>query len=447
MRIFIAGAGEVGTHLAKLLSHENHDIILMDEDSEKVEFAYDNSLEIMPVVGVPTSITQLKAAGAGDAELFIAVTPEESQNIVACMLASKLGAAKTMARVNNSEYQKPENTNYFHSLGIDSMVYPEALAAEEIYAGLRLPWTRQYWTLFDGKLNMVAVRVDPQSPLIGRKLLDLGELEQKLFHVLAIVHDGVTKIAGGNDEILPNDIIYVTVEPSKLDEVRIYCGQSVVNVQKIIIMGGSRIALKTIQLLPQDLNIRVIENDYEKCKKLSETVPGNTLVIHGDGRDPELLRSEGIKNTQAFLALTSNSESNVLATLNAKRLGVPRSVAQIENIDYLDIASQMGIGTLINKKLIAAAFIFRHLLQVDVSNAKTLAVGKGDVFEIKVSPDAKVTKRTVKELKLPSDMTLGGVMREGEVSLVSGDTRIQSGDVVMVFSTNMSINSVMKYFS
>lgn len=447
MRIFIAGAGEVGTHLAKLLSHENHDIILMDEDSEKVEFAYDNSLEIMPVVGVPTSISQLKAAGAGSAELFIAVTPEESQNIVACMLASKLGALKTMARINNSEYQRPENINYFHSLGINAMVYPEALAADEIHAGLRLPWTRQYWTLFGGKLNMVAVRVGPESPLVGKKLLELGELDQKIFHVLAIVHDGMTMIASGADVIQANDIIYVTAEPSKLDEVRRYCGQEVINVQKIIIMGGSRIALKTIERLPSDLNIKLIEKDYEKCKKLSEIVPGNALVIHGDGRDPDLLKSEGIKNTQAFLALTSNSESNMLATLNAKRLGVPRSVAQIENIDYLDIASQMGIGNLINKKLIAAAFIFRHLLQVDVSNAKTLAIGKGDVFEIIVSPNSRVTKRSVRELKLPTSMTLGGVMRGGEVSLVSGDTQIQAGDVVMVFSTNISINHVMKYFS
>lgn len=447
MRIFIAGAGEVGTHLAKLLSHENHDIILMDEDSDKVEFAYDNSLEIMPIVGVPTSIAQLKASGAGTADLFIAVTPEESQNIVACMIASKLGATKTMARVNNSEYQKPENIEYFHSLGINAMVYPEVLAAEEIYAGLRLPWTRQYWTLFGGKLNMVAVRVAPGSPLVGKKLLELSELEHKTFHVLAIVHDGITMIATGSDIIQETDIIYVTAEPHKLDEVRRYCGQEDINVQKIIIMGGSRIALKTIELLPPDLNIKLIEKDYEKCKKLSEIVPGNTLVIHGDGRDPELLKSEGIKNTQAFLALTSNSEGNMLATLNAKRLGVARSVSQIENIDYLEIANQMGIGNLVNKKLIAAAFIFRHLLQVDVSNAKTLAIGKGDVFEIIVSPNARVTKKCVRELKLPSSMTLGGMMRDGEVSLVSGDTIIQAGDVVMVFSTNISISHVMKYFS
>lgn len=446
MRIFIAGAGEVGTHLAKLLSHENHDIILMDENSDNLEFAYDNSLEIMPVVGVPTSIAQLKAAGAGSAELFIAVTPEESQNIVASMLASKLGALKTMARINNSEYQRAENINYFHSLGINAMVYPEALAADEIHAGIRLPWTRQYWTLFGGKLNMVAARVMPGSPLVGKKLMELGDLEQKIFHVLAIVHEGMTMIASGSVEIQANDIIYVTAEPVRLDEVRRYCGQEVVNVQKLIIMGGSRIALKTIERLPQDMTIKLIEKDYEKCKKLSEIVPGNTLVIHGDGRDPELLKSEGIKNTQAFLALTSNSESNMLATLNAKRLGVPRSVAQIENIDYLDIASQMGIGNLVNKKLIAAAFIFRHLLQVDVSNAKTLAIGKGDVFEIIVSPGSRVTKKCVRELKLPTCMTLGGMMRDGKVSLVSGDTMIKAGDVVMVFSTNISISQVMKYF-
>ena len=446
MNIVIVGAGEVGTHLAKMLSREHHDIVLMDEDPAKVEFAYDNSFEIMPIVGVPTSIRSLEKAEAGHAHLFIAVTPEESANVVACMLARKLGARKTMARINNNEYLTEESKAYFHSLGIDDMVYPESLAAMEIVAGLRLPWTKQYWSLFDGKLDMVAVRIGPYSPLSSKKLLELSALEQKLFHILAIIRGNQTIIASGEDTIHVGDVVFVTAEPKKLDMVRRYCGQQEVDVRKVIIMGGSRIALKTADLLPQDRSIKIIERDLEKCKRLSELVNDNTLIIHGDGRDADLLKSEGIRNAQAFLALTSNSESNMIATLNAKRLGVPRSVAQIENTDYLEMANQMGIGNLINKKLIAASAIFRHLLAVDVSNAKTLALGKGDVLEVIVKPESKITKDAIRNIKLPKSMTLGGYMRDGIVRMVEGNTQIIPGDSVMVFSNEASVSQIMKYF-
>lgn len=447
MNIVIVGAGEVGTHLAKMLSREHHDIVLMDEDPLKIEFARDNSFEIMPVVGVPTSIRSLERCEAGRSHLFIAVTPEESANIVACMLARKLGAKKTMARINNNEYLTPESKSYFQSLGIDDMVYPEALAANEIVAGLRLPWTKQYWSLFDGRLDMVAVRIGPYSPLSSKKLLELGQLEQKLFHILAIIRGNQTIIATGDDTIHVGDVVFVTAEPKKLDMVRRYCGQQEIEVRNVIIMGGSRIALKTADLLPNDRNVKIIERDLEKCKRLSEIVGDNTLIIHGDGRDADLLKNERIRNTQAFLALTSNSESNMIATLNAKRLGVPRSVAQIENIDYLDMANQMGIGNLINKKLIAASAIFRHLLAVDISNAKTLSLGKGDVLEVIVKPDSKITKDLIKNIKLPKTMTLGGYMRDGVVKMVEGNTQIIAGDSVMVFSIESSTAQISKLFA
>lgn len=446
MRIFIAGAGEVGTHLAKLLSRENHDIVLMDQDPDRVEFAYDNSLEIMPVVGSPTSVQDLSHANAGKSELFIAVTPEESSNIVSCMLASKLGAAKTMARINNSEYQQPESIEYFKALGIDDMVYPESLASQEIVSSLKLPWTKQYWSIFDGHLDLVAVRVGPYSPLTGKKLMELSALEQKLFHIVSIIRDDETIIPTGEDVIHVNDIVLVTTEPQKLDTVRRYCGQQEIEVRKVIIMGGSRIAVRTAEHLPHDWSIKIIEKDYEKCKRLSEIVSENTLIIHGDGRDADLLRSEGIRSTQAFLSLTSNSESNMIATLNAKRLGVPRTVAQIENIDYLDMANQMGIGNLINKKIIAAAAIFRHLLQVDISSAKTLSVGQGDVLELQVKEGSRITKDQVRHLRLPRTVTLGGLMRDGKVMLVEGNTQIQAGDSVMVFSMDTPTAQIIKFF-
>lgn len=446
MKILIVGAGEVGTHLAELLSHERHDIVLLDSNPENLEFAFDNRLEIMPYVGSPTSFVDLKSAGAEDADLFVAVTPEECANLVACNIAKRLGAKKTLARINNSEYLRPNFSDYIKELGVDDMIYPEELAATEIVSSLSLPWTKQYWTIFDRKLDLVAARVTDDSPLLGKKLVNMSELEHKVLHILAIVREGKTIIPRGQDTIESNDILYITCMPPDMEKVRHFCGQKKLEVHRVIIMGGSRIAVKTAQALPDHLNIKIIERDYDKCMKLSEVVPNNTLLIHGDGRDPDLLINEGIKKTDAFLSLTSSSESNMLATLNAKRLGVPISVCQIENIDYLDIANEMKIGNLINKKIIAASVIFRYLLNVDVSSAKTLAIGQGEVLEIKVRENSLVTKKAVMDLNIPKEITIGGLMRNNRVVLVEGKTQILPGDMVMVFSRNASIHDLNKLF-
>lgn len=447
MKILIAGAGEVGTHLAKLLSHESHDITIMDENPENLEFAYNDGLEIMTYVGQPTSLKDLNAAGAGMADLFIGVTPEESSNIVACILATKMGAKKTLARVNNSEYLQPENRAFLKDLGVDDMIYPEALAAKQITDSMSLPWTKQYWRFFEGKLVLVAARVIRDSPLIGKKLLDLSALEQKYFHIVAIVRGSHTIIPRGQDVIEGDDVLFATAKPNHLHLLREYCGQDDIKLKRVIIMGGSRIAVKTSQSLPSDLYIKIIEKDYEKCRKLSAIVPDNTLIIHGDGRDPDLLIDEGIKKTQAFLALTGTSESNMMATINAKRLGVPLSVAEIENLDYLDIANEMKIGNLINKKLIAAAAIFRYLLNVDVSDAKTLSIGQGEVLEIHVREHSRVTEAEVKDLRIPIGVTIGGLLRDNKVLLVEGSTRIKAGDTVMVFTDRSNAKEINHLFS
>ncbi len=446
MRIFIVGAGEVGTHLAEMLSHEHHDIVLLDQNPENLQFAYDNRLEMMPVVGSPTSFNDLQNAGAGNADLFIAVTPEESANLVACNIATQMGASKTLARINNSEYLKPTFRNHFANLGVNDMLYPEELASKEIVSSLSLPWAKQYWSILNHKLELVAARVTKDSPLVGKALKELADLSQKVIHIIAIVRDYDTIIPRGTHLIQENDILYLTVMPNDLEKARSFCGQKELEIHRVIIMGGSRIAVKTAQALPEHLNIKIIEQDYDKCMKLSEIVPENTLIIHGDGRDPNLLINEGIKKTEAFLALTSSSESNMLATLNAKRLGIPISVCQIENLDYLDIANEMKIGNLINKKLLAASAIFRYLLNVDVSNAKTLSIGQGEVLEIQVRENSLVTKKPVMELSIPNDITLGGLLRGNEVLLVEGKTQIQAGDLVMVFSHNASVNELNKLF-
>lgn len=210
MRILIVGAGEVGTHLADMLSHEQHDIVLLDVDPANLEFIYDDRLEIMPFVGSPISFGDLKAAGAERADLFIAVTPEECANLIACNIAKKLGAKKTLARINNSEYLLPNFKSYFADLGVDDMIYPEQLAANEIISSLSLPWAKQYWTIFDGKLDLLAARVTNNSPLLGKKLMNLSDFEDKVLHILAVVRNGHTIIPRGQDSIEENDILYIT---------------------------------------------------------------------------------------------------------------------------------------------------------------------------------------------------------------------------------------------
>lgn len=437
MRVFIVGAGETGTHLAKLISQqEHHDVILMDEDPDKVDFAYDNSLEIMPIVGNPTSIRQLKHAGVEETDLFVAVTPSESANILSCMIAHRMGVKKTLARVSNYDYFLPQYLPYFNGLGVDEMVYPEALAAQEIYNGLRLPWTRQYWRLFGGRLHLCASRITKHSPMLGKRLMELSDLDEKHFHIISIVRGRESFVPRGNDTLEVNDIVYVACNTQNLDTVREYCGQPKVDVRKVIIMGGSRIALRTAELLPHDMSVKIIERDLEKCRELSEVTNDNTLVIHGDAADSDLLISEGIRNTQAFLALTGSSEINMIATMNAKHLGIPRTVAEIENVDYLDIASQLGIGNIVNKKIIAASKIIRHLHRIDISDAKTMAIGHGDVLEIVITEGSRITKAPIKDLKIPRSITLGGFLRDGEVYLVEGHTVLKPGDTVLVFNIN-----------
>ena len=422
MKIVIAGAGEVGTHLAKMLSQENQDIILMDPNEERLNFSK-SSMEILPMVGNPTSLRDLEEAGIKKADLFVSVTPEETTNVTACMLAHNLGAHRTLARINNYEYLLPKNKELFEKLGINSMIYPEMLAAKEIVTAVRRPWTRQYWELFGGALILIGVKVRDNSRLVNRVLAELLN-EQKLYHIVAIKRKNETIIPRGTDRIESGDIVFFTTTRSHIEDVRLLAGKKDPEVKKVIIMGGSRIAIRACQYLPS-----------------------NVLIINGDGRDTDLLMQEGIKDAQTFIALTENSSTNILACLAAKRLGVFKTIAKIENIDYIQLAESMDIGSVINKKLIAASHIYQFLLDADVSNVKCLTFANADVAELVARPDSKITKKQVKDLRLPKDMTLGGLIRDGEPMMIKGDTQIQAYDHVVVFCLDTAMRKLEDYFN
>ena len=446
MKIIIAGAGAVGTHLAKLLSREKQDIILMDEDEEKLG-RMGNNFDLMTVNVSPTSISGLKEAGVAGADLFIAVTPNESQNMTACMLATNLGAKKTVARIDNYEYLLPKNKEFFAKLGVDSLIYPEMLAAKDIVDAVKMSWIRQWWEFAGGALVLLGTKMRETAEILDVPLYELGGRNIP-FHIVAIKRGNETIIPRGDDTIRLHDIVYFTTTKKYIPYIRKIAGkENYADIRNIIIMGGSRIAVRTVQILPEYMRTKIIENDINRCNRLSELVDDDVMIINGDGRDMELLTEEGIKNTEAFVALTGSSETNILACLAAKRMGVTKTVAEVENIDYISMAESLDIGTVINKKMIAASHIYQMMLDADVSNVKCLTFANADVAEFTVKQGARITRSQIKDMGLPKGATIGGLIRNGEGILVTGNTLIQENDHVVVFCLGMMIKKLERFFN
>ena len=357
MKIIIAGAGAVGTHLAKLLSREKQNITLMDDNEERLS-ALSSNFDLMTIVASPTSIKGLEEVGTKDADLFIAVTPDESRNMTACMLASNLGAKKTVARIDNYEYLLPRNKEFFHKLGVDSLIYPEMLAAKEIVSSIRMSWVRQWWEFYGGALILIGTKMREKAEILDVPLYKLGGPNLP-YHVVAIKRGNETLIPRGDDAIRLNDIVYFTTTRKFLPYVRKITGkEDYVDVRNVMIMGGSRIAVRTAQYVPDYMQVKIVDNDLNRCNRLTELLDDRTMIINGDGRDMDLLVEEGLKNTEAFVALTGNSETNILACLAAKRMGVSKTVAEVENIDYIGMAESLDIGSVINKKMITVRHIY-----------------------------------------------------------------------------------------
>ena len=446
MKIIIAGAGAVGTHLAKLLSGEKQDIILMDDDEERLGKLGSN-FDLLAVNIPPTSISGLKEAGVAGADLFIAVTPDESRNMTACMLATSLRAKKTVARINNYEYLLPKHKEFFAKLGVDSLIYPEMLAAKEIVDAVKMSWIRQWWEFAGGALVLLGTKMKETAEILNVPLHELGGRNIP-FHIVAIKRGSETIIPRGDDTIILNDIVYFTTTKKYIPYIRKIAGkENEADIRNVMIMGGSRIAVRTVQYMPEYMRTKIIESDFNRCNRLTELVDDKVMIINGDGRDMELLLEEGIKNTEAFVALTGNSETNILACLAAKRLGISKTVAEVENIDYISMAESLDIGTVINKKFIAASHIYQMMLDADVSNVKCLTFANADVAEFTVKAGSRITRSQVKDVGLPKGATIGGLIRNGEGILVTGNTTIMENDHVVVFCLGMMIKKLEKFFN
>lgn len=446
MKIVIAGAGATGTHLARLLSRDNQDCILMDEDAKRLN-DIDSECDIMTMNASPSSIQALKEAGAQNADLFVGVMPEESRNINSCIIAHQLGAKKTVARINNYEYLDPTLKSFFQNIGVDSLIYPEVLAAKDINNGLKLSWVRQRWDVHDGALILLGIKLRETCEILNQPLKDLCGPDDP-YHIVALKRGGETIIPGGLDELRVQDLAYFMTTKEYIPYIRKLVGKEhYADVKNVIIMGGSKAAVRASLTKPDYMNFKIIESDENRCNKINQLLDDNdTMVILGDGRDINLLEEEGIRNTQAFVALTGNAETNILACLTAKRLGVRKTIAMVENLDYVSMAEGLDIGTIINKKVISANHIYQMMMDTKVRNLRSLMTADADVAEFTASEGSKVTKAQVKDLGLPANVAIGGLVRNNIGMLVNGNSQIEAGDSVMVFCHEHDMRKVEKFF-
>jgi trk system potassium uptake protein TrkA len=446
MKIIIAGAYAIGTHLAKLLSRNDQDTVLIDEDEERLA-SISGDYDLMTVHASPTSIDALKDAGIADADLFIAVTLDESTNLISCVMAKQLGAKSTVAKVDKYEYLDDKELSFFEKMGITAIINPEDLSAHEIANGLRMSWVRQRWDVLDGTLVMLGIKMRQTSEILGQPLKDLCKPETP-YHVVAIKRGDETIIPRGDDTLQLYDLVYFITTRTYIPYIRKIVGKEhYADVKNVMVMGGGATAVRTTELIPEYMNCKIIEKSEERCVELNDLVDtGRVMVINGDGRDVQLLMEEGIKSTQAFVALTPNTETNILACLTAKRLGVRKTVAMVENLDYVNMAESLDIGTIVNKKALAASNIYQMTLDADVTNIRFLMSANADVAEFTAQQGSLVTKKKVFELKLPQGATIGGLVRNDEGQLVNGNTQIEPGDIVAVFSHGISMSKIEKFF-
>ncbi|GJQ62508.1 MAG: Trk system potassium transport protein TrkA [Melioribacteraceae bacterium] len=445
MKIILAGAGEVGYHLAKQLSNEAHDITVIDIDGENLE-RVNTSTDVLTIQGSATSITVLKDANISHTDLFIAVTSTEAININCAILAKELGAKRSIARVGNGEYISPEHREMFSKLGIDNLIYPEDLAAHEVVKLIERAGATDVLEFENGLISLIGVKLDKNISILRKPMRELAEtLDSFKFRIVAIYRGMRTLVPSGDDILLPNDQIFVITTPEGIDEVIRVTGKADSKMENVMILGGGKIGRKAAKMLESRINIKLIESDKDKTQDLADYLH-KSLVIQGDGRDIDLLAQESIIDMDGFIAVTNDAETNIISCLMAKHLGVSKTIALVDNIDYIPLTQTIGLDSLINKKLIAANNISRFIRKSNLVSLATLQGIDAEVFEYIAKPGSKVTRKSVKNLGFPKHAIIGGYVRDGKGYITEGETQIKDYDKVVVFALPGEINKVERYF-
>jgi len=449
MKIIIAGAGEVGFHLSKLLSYESHEIILIDKDKDRLLYA-DTKLDIKTQQDDATSISALMNANIENTDLFIAVTSSETTNITACVISKKLGAKQTIARINNSEFTDNKDKINFTELGIDEMISTEELATNEIKLLLEKATFHETHEFEEGKLTMVGLTLSRTAPFVGKSVKDAATSLAGINFMPIVIKrkiGGETIIPRGDTLFKEGDQAYFITLQEGVEELNRLAAKKQKPIKNVMILGGSKIGQKSAQnLCDKKMNIKIIEYHKKRAIQLAEELP-NALVIYGDGRDVELLEEENVAEMDAVVAVTGRSETNIMSCLVAKSKGVERTIALVQNVDYFNLSKNIGIDTLINKKLLAANSIFRYIRKGEVLEMTILNDVNAEILEFKAQKNSKITRKMIKDLRMPRGAIIGGVIRDNEGIIALGDFQIQENDKVVMCCLPKNISKVEKLFN
>ncbi|HQF42269.1 MAG TPA: Trk system potassium transporter TrkA [Ignavibacteriaceae bacterium] len=445
MRIIIAGMGDVGYQLAKQLSIESHDIIAIDLDQDRLSYT-DQMADILTINGSSTSISTLKKADIDKADLLVAVTSSEEVNLTSAILAKKLGAKRTIARISNDEYLESSGELNFKELGVDFMIYPEGLAATETVNLINRTAATDVLEFEDGKLSVMGLRLDKSAAIIQKKIFEVTQEFKNIdFRVVAIHRNFRTIVPTGNDKFLPNDQVFVISKPEGHDTILRLAGKENIQFDNIMILGGGKIGRRVASMLSDKMTVKLIDSDPDKAYELADQLP-NTLVIKGDGRDIDLLAQEGIIDVDAFVAVTEDAETNIISCLMAKHLGVKKAIALVDKVDYIPLTQTIGLDSLINKKLISANNIVRFIKKGGLVSYSTLEGIDAVILEYIAQPGSHITQSKLAKLDLPKGTIIGGFIRNDEGHIGVGESKINAGDKVVVFSLPDAIEKLEKFF-
>lgn len=450
MIIIIEGAGEVGSHLAKMLSNEANDITVIDCDEERLA-KLNTTADVVTILGDLSCIKILKDAGVEHADLFIAVNPSASQdvNIVSALLAKKLGCKKVCARINNEEYLSYENKYLFTEMGIDLMFYPEKIAAGEIAGLLKRTASTETMDFARGKLQLSVFKLEDDSPIIDMKVAEFAAAVTfgTQFRVVAISRDDTTIMPKYDTKFKYHDLVFIITTREGVAPLMNFLGKSNIEINNVMILGASAVGEMVASGISGQVDtVKIIDPDKKRCMELSEITDDNVLVINGDGRDSDFLLEENIKDYDAFVAVTGNDEANILACVVAKRFGVERTIAEVENLEYIRLAEEMGVDAVINKKLITAGKIFKMTLSNKVRFVKYMSGTNAEILEYIVAPDSLITRNTLKDIDFPTNAIIGGIIRGNDYFIAVGDTCIEAYDRVAVFALPSAVKEVDRLF-
>ena len=451
MKIVIQGAGEVGSHLAKMLSREDNDITVIDDSAQRLH-SITEIADVIAVEGPPSSLKVMREAEVQHADLFISVVPFVPQdvNIVSALLAKNLGAAKVTARIDDNDFLTPENKLLFKQMGIELMFYPERLASDEIFELLKHSSSSESMDFARGRLQVEVFKLEEDSPLLDMKIAEFAAITTKdelQFRVIAISRGGQTIMPKFDTKLMYHDLVFIIATREGMQFLMKFLGKNTVETDKVMILGGSKIAELVADRLSKKISqVKILEKDKERAMVLSEKLDDNVIVVVGDGRNSELLVDEGIKDFDAFLALTGKDEANVLACVVAKKFGVERTIAEVENIEYIHLAEEMGVDSVINKKLITAGSLFKLTLSGKARLVKYMSGTDAEVLEYTVAPGSAITKGALKDLSFPKDSVIGGLIRGSESKIAIGSTKIEAYDRVVVFALPHAVKEVDKFF-